>query len=867
MTGKRKGPAGIAVLLLSVAAAAPLGAQRITEFPLPSGGGFDLAAGPLRTMWLTQPGANRVARVTSWGEITELPIPTPDADPRGIAATRGGGAWFTEYGSNKIGLVQPNLTIVEFPVPTPAAGPFGIAADADGNAWFTEADAGKIGRITPAGVVTEFLIPTAGSNPRGIVANSDGNVWFTETGANQIGRITPGGGVTEFPVPTASSHPFGIDADLNNGNLWFTETSGNALGRLTLAGVFTEYPIPTPGVSPSGIAVGAGGIWFTESEGHRIGIMSSPGIFVEVEIPTPNARPRGIAISTDFRPWFVEEDGGNVGLISRLSESADFPGPMAANAVGDVFLINSSDYVYRYEPGRDGWSAGYGTEIPTAGSNPEGIAAGNARDAWFTEYTANQIGHFTLDGEITEFPLPLPGRGPSGIAFGADGNAWFTEYFGNAIGRMTPAGVLTEFPLPTIGANPQSIVAGPDGNLWFTEYDASKVARITPSGVITEFLTPTTFAAPSAITAGPDGNLWFTEVAGNAIGRITPEGDVTEFPIPTAGASSAGITAGPDGNLWFTEYASNKIGRITTAGHIDEAAITQGPSSAADIVAAADGQIWIAKNGILTLIFRPAVIGIGPTAGPAAGGELLTAMGFDFVEGCALEVGGVAAPAPSVVDERRMTATMPALPPGAIQDVVVTRPDGSVFRSPRARVSDFTDVPAESPFHFYVESIFRAGITSGCGGGSYCVSSPITRAQMAVFLMRAHEGPTFIPRPCEGVFADVPCPSPFAEAVEYLAARGITGGCGAGVFCPGNPVSRAQMAVFLLKTRRGTIYEPPPCTGVFADVACPGGFAADWIEALAGAGITGGCGGANYCPGNPVTRGQMAIFLTRTFMP
>jgi hypothetical protein len=36
-----------------------------------------------------------------------------------------------------------------------------------------------------------------------------------------------------------------------------------------------------------------------------------------------------------------------------------------------------------------------------------------------------------------------------------------------------------------------------------------------------------------------------------------------------------------------------------------------------------------------------------------------------------------------------------------------------------------------------------------------------------------------------------------------------------------------------------------------------------YIEALAGSGITGGCGNGNYCPDNPVTRGQMAVFLAK----
>jgi hypothetical protein len=121
-----------------------------------------------------------------------------------------------------------------------------------------------------------------------------------------------------------------------------------------------------------------------------------------------------------------------------------------------------------------------------------------------------------------------------------------------------------------------------------------------------------------------------------------------------------------------------------------------------------------------------------------------------------------------------------------------------------------------------------------------------------------------VPPDCNGAFADVPCPSPFANWIEALAAEGITGGCGGGNYCPLNPVRRDQMAVFLLKASHGSSYVPPPCAGVFDDVACPSQFA-DWIEQLAAEQITGGCGGNNYCPLNNNTRGQMAVFIVKTF--
>lgn len=147
---------------------------------------------------------------------------------------------------------------------------------------------------------------------------------------------------------------------------------------------------------------------------------------------------------------------------------------------------------------------------------------------------------------------------------------------------------------------------------------------------------------------------------------------------------------------------------------------------------------------------------------------------------------------------------------------------------------------------------------------NYCPESYVTRAQMAVFLMVAEHGTGYTPPNATGVFNDVPADNGFARWIEQMAAEGITGGCGNGNYCPNAPVTRAQMAVFLLVAEHGTGYTPPAATGVFADVPVGDPFA-PWIEQLAAEGITGGCGGGNYCPATPVTRGQMAVFLVTTF--
>jgi hypothetical protein len=178
----------------------------------------------------------------------------------------------------------------------------------------------------------------------------------------------------------------------------------------------------------------------------------------------------------------------------------------------------------------------------------------------------------------------------------------------------------------------------------------------------------------------------------------------------------------------------------------------------------------------------------------------------------------------------------------------------------------FADVPPSHLFYAYVENVLHNGVTSGCGSGSYCPGNPVRRDQMAVFLLKGEHGPSYSPPACTGVFSDVPCPSPFADWIEQLAEEGITAGCGPSAYCPDMAVTRQQMAAFLLKAEHGASYVPPDCAGVFDDVPCPSLFA-PFIEQLAAEAVTGGCSASPplYCPASSTNRGQMAVFLVRTF--
>jgi len=180
----------------------------------------------------------------------------------------------------------------------------------------------------------------------------------------------------------------------------------------------------------------------------------------------------------------------------------------------------------------------------------------------------------------------------------------------------------------------------------------------------------------------------------------------------------------------------------------------------------------------------------------------------------------------------------------------------------------FNDVPSNHWAHDFIQAVALNGIMTACGDDYvFCPNDVVTREGMAVILERAEHGSGFGPPPAAGIFADVPTSSCRACWIESLFADGITAGCGLNPlrYCPDDPVTRAQMAVFLLRLEHGPGYTPPPCVDpTFEDVPC-WFWAADWIEQFHAEGLTAGCSSNPplYCPEAAVSRAEMAVFLSR----
>jgi len=407
------------------------------------------------------------------------------------------------------------------------------------------------------------------------------------------------------------------------------------------------------------------------------------------------------------------------------------------------------------------------------------------------------------------------------------------------------------------GATPQSALIHVDGYLYGTTFEGGRygmgtVFRVEPSGanysVVHHFQAIEGTNPHATLMLARDRHLYGTTTTGGPLSIYALFGSIFRI--------NAGDEAASDFSI---------IHRFTAK---------DGISTQARLIEASDGALYgttsqggFENRGVIYRVVFVPVEKIVPSSGPASGGTGIAITGGNFHPGAGLTFAGMDARDVAVVSDKAITATTPALVPGTLNDVLVDNPDNTRGGILKGYFADFLDVPQGDIFHGYVEKIFRNRITAGVGNGNFGRNLPATRAQMAVFLLKAMLGPFFAPaRATEAPFADVPLGSFAADWIAELKDRHITNGCDGGInYCPNAPTTREQMAVMLLKARGVT---PTGCYGTFLDVPCTSEYA-PWIEEMYKEGITGGCGNDGgilfFCPRDPSTRGQAAVFLTRTF--
>lgn len=176
----------------------------------------------------------------------------------------------------------------------------------------------------------------------------------------------------------------------------------------------------------------------------------------------------------------------------------------------------------------------------------------------------------------------------------------------------------------------------------------------------------------------------------------------------------------------------------------------------------------------------------------------------------------------------------------------------------------FDDVDFAHTFYVDVEWLAAEGITRGCNPPDntlFCPDGPVTRGQMAAFLVR---GLGYSDDGGGDLFTDT-AGSVFRTDIDKLGTAGVTRGCNPpanDMFCPDADVTRGQMAAFLHRALDGVL--TPGASVAFLDD--DGNVFESDIGWLGATGVTRGCNPpANdmFCPDQLVTRAQMAAFLHR----
>jgi uncharacterized repeat protein (TIGR03803 family) len=750
-------------------------------------------------------------------------------------------------------------------------------------------------RADLSGAVTS--IHSFSSLPTGtLVEGLDGNLYGTTTfggsgGAGTLYRSDKSGNVTvifNFPSPDGGAYPNPGLARAADGSFYGTTEFGGPLGGGTVFRITPEGDLTTvasfdgagpPVAHPVATVTLAsdGSLWGTLADG---GFDNAGGVF---RIPLP-----------DTQVQFLHENGTDVATypVGVLTQTPDGTlwGRAGGGSLGHGTLFNLSGgplrpvLVHDFQ-GTDGdgpqdlWAATDGNLYGTTshqGPNGEGTVF-RIDAASLALTTLHAFGG--SDGADPE----------AGMIQAIDGNFYGTTYAGGALGlgtlfRMDITGGLTT--LTGLGPDPQPshpvgrLLQGSDANLYAASggggsTSGGTVFRSNLSGGLTtlhSFDPQSGDFAQAGLVQADDGNYYgvaSSNLTQGTVYRIDSSGTFTTIhSFDGNGQPQFPPVQASDGRLYGTTSSSTTVYRMDLAGGNFETVRDFGGIPIGGLFRASDDMLYgTATSGNFSgggLIFRfdltnsaPSIASLSPTSGRAAGGVIVTITGDHFHPDV------VTIPSNSTpFDAHTIFNGTPAFPPGSLNDFTATNTDGQSVTLPGAFFADFLDAAGDNQFHADIETIFRDGITAGCGGGNYCTDAPASRAQMAVLLLKVEHGPGYAPPPCIGAFPDVVCPSLFADWIEQFAAEEITAGCGGGNYCPADPVTRDQLAVLILKYEHGSAYVPPACAGIFGDVECPSTFA-DWIEQFAAEKITVGCGNGNYCPDIPTTRGQMAVFLAK----
>ena len=258
-------------------------------------------------------------------------------------------------------------------------------------------------------------------------------------------------------------------------------------------------------------------------------------------------------------------------------------------------------------------------DIPTANSAPYDLAW-DGQYIWFTERLGNKIGRLNpANGQITEYPIPTASSQPMGIAVAPNGHVWFAEKGGDKVARFRPAtDTFDEYSYTTPGAKPEDVAVSNDDSIWFTAPGLKSVIRLLPNKPQNQRFEPISVSnygqsplEPGRIAvlgAFPYDFPWITvpskDYIGPYFGGTTGTWGWYALNNQNTGINSIFLQlAGNTYRTWFTEPNGNRAGLLIThkeSSHVVtlfEIPLPGTNPRPAGIVVDSGGTAWIAAPG------------------------------------------------------------------------------------------------------------------------------------------------------------------------------------------------------------------------------------------------------------------------------
>jgi streptogramin lyase len=445
---------------------------------------------------------------------------------------------------------------------------------------------------------------------------------------------------------------------------------------------------------------------------------------------------------------------------------------------------------------------------------PHGIAIDDEGNVYVADAFNDRIQKFDPNGAfITKWGTSGSGNGqfdwPGGSAIDNLDNLYVIEAYNNRIQKFDLNGTFITMWGTSGSANGQfnesyTIAVDGSGNVYVSDYGNQRIQKFDPNGAfITKWGTYGSgngqFKGPEGIAIDDEGNVYVADVNNNRIQKFHPNGAfITKWGTYGSGNGQfdypSQIAIDNAGNVYVSEWGNSRIqkfgpnGAFITKWGTDGSGVGQFYMAEA-IAVNSSRDVYVADAGNNRIqVFSPDRFADTP----------LDYWATPYIEviyqaGYTTGYGGTADFKPEYEVTREQMAVFILR---ALNDIPADGYCGST--------APFSDVPADWWSCKYVKRLVELGITSGIGGGLFDPEGVVTREQMAAFITRAlDEVPGDGYCGTEDPFTDVSYSGWSCKYVKRLVELGVTKGIGEGLYGPGNPVTRAQMAVFLARAFLG----------------------------------------------------------------